>query len=53
MKMPPNIICHSCTSREGISRYETLKHILGYPNVRLYEGYWKEYLWLNGMSDGK
>ena len=27
-----------------------LKHVAGYPNVRLYEGAWKEYVWLKGKS---
>jgi thiosulfate/3-mercaptopyruvate sulfurtransferase len=45
-----NIICYCGTSREGSLIYFTLKHVLGYPNVRLYEGSWKEYVWLNGKS---
>ena len=43
-----NIICYCGTSREGSLIYFTLKHVLKYPNVRLYEGSWKEYVWLNG-----
>jgi thiosulfate/3-mercaptopyruvate sulfurtransferase len=27
-----------------------LAHVAGYPNVRLYEGAWKEYVWLKGKS---
>jgi thiosulfate/3-mercaptopyruvate sulfurtransferase len=27
-----------------------LKHVAGYPNVRLYEGAWKEYVWLKDKS---
>jgi thiosulfate/3-mercaptopyruvate sulfurtransferase len=45
-----NIICYCGTSREGSLIYFTLKHLLGYPNVRLYEGSWKEYVWLNCKS---
>jgi thiosulfate/3-mercaptopyruvate sulfurtransferase len=45
-----NIICYCGTSREGSLIYFTLKHVLKYPNVRLYEGSWKEYVWLNGKS---
>lgn len=45
-----NIICYCGTSREGSLLYFTLKHVLGYPSVRLYEGSWKEYVWLNGKS---
>jgi len=45
-----NIICYCGTSREGSLIYFTLKHVLNYPNVRLYEGSWKEYVWLDGKS---
>jgi thiosulfate/3-mercaptopyruvate sulfurtransferase len=45
-----NIICYCGTSREGSLIYFTLKYVLGYPNVRLYEGSWKEYVWLDGKS---
>lgn len=45
-----NIICYCGTSREGSLLYFYLKHVLKYPNVRLYEGSWKEYVWLNGQS---
>lgn len=45
-----NIICYCGTSREGSLIFFTLKHVLGYPNVRLYEGSWKEYVWLDGKS---
>jgi thiosulfate/3-mercaptopyruvate sulfurtransferase len=45
-----NIICYCGTSREGSLIYFTLKHVLGYPNVRLYEGSWKEYVWVKGKS---
>ena len=45
-----NIICYCGTSREGSLLRFYLKHVAGYPNVRLYEGAWKEYVWLNGKS---
>ena len=45
-----DIICYCGTSREGSLLYFTLKHVLGYPKVRLYEGSWKEYVWINGQS---
>lgn len=45
-----NIICYCGTSREGSLIFFTLKHALKYPHVRLYEGSWKEYVWLEGKS---
>lgn len=45
-----NIICYCGTSREGSLLRFYLKHLAGYPNVRLYEGAWKEYVWLKGKS---
>jgi thiosulfate/3-mercaptopyruvate sulfurtransferase len=45
-----NIICYCGTSREGSALRFYLKYVAGYPNVRLYEGAWKEYVWLNGKS---
>ena len=45
-----NIICYCGTSREGSLLRFYLKHVAGYPNVRLYEGAWKEYVWLDGKS---
>ena len=45
-----NIICYCGTSREGSLIYFYLKHVLKYPNVRLYEGSWKEYVWLAGKT---
>lgn len=45
-----DIICYCGTSREGSLLYFTLKHVLGYPKVRLYEGSWKEYVWLESQS---
>jgi thiosulfate/3-mercaptopyruvate sulfurtransferase len=44
------IICYCGTSREGSLLRFYLKHVAGYPNVRLYEGAWKEYVWLNDKS---
>lgn len=37
------IIVYCGTSREGSLLRFFLKHVAGYPNVRLYEGSWKEY----------
>ncbi len=45
-----NIICYCGTSREGSLLRFYLKHVAGYPNVRLYEGAWKEYVWLKDKS---
>lgn len=44
------IYCYCGTSREGSLLRFYLKHVAGYPNVRLYEGAWKEYVWVNGKS---
>ena len=38
------IIVYCGTSREGSLLRFYLRHIAGYPNVRLYEGSWKEYV---------
>lgn len=45
-----NIIAYCGTSREGSLLLFYLKHVAGYPNVRLYEGAWKEYVWLQNKS---
>lgn len=45
-----NIICYCGTSREGSLLRFYLKHVAGYPNVRLYEGAWKEYVWLKNKT---
>lgn len=45
-----NIIAYCGTSREGSLLRFYLKHVAGYPNVRLYEGAWKEYVWLKNKS---
>ncbi len=38
-----DIIITCTTGREASLQYVVLKHLLGYPNVRLYEGSWTEY----------
>lgn len=45
-----DIIAYCGTSREGSLLLFYLKHVAGYPKVRLYEGAWKEYVWLDGKS---
>ncbi|MDB6118054.1 MAG: sulfurtransferase [Verrucomicrobiaceae bacterium] len=45
-----NIICYCGTSREGSLVRFYLKYVAGFPNVRLYEGAWKEYVWLKDKS---
>jgi thiosulfate/3-mercaptopyruvate sulfurtransferase len=41
---PDDDIVLSCsTGREATLQYVVLKHLLGYPNVRIYEGSWTEY----------
>ena len=45
-----DILCYCGTSREGSLLRFYLKHVAGYPNVRLYEGAWKEYVWLKNKS---
>jgi len=45
-----NIIAYCGTSREGSLLLFYLKHVADYPNVRLYEGAWKEYVWLKDKS---
>lgn len=44
------IICYCGTSREGSLVRFYLKHIAGYPKVTLYEGAWKEYVWIRDQS---
>jgi thiosulfate/3-mercaptopyruvate sulfurtransferase len=44
------IICYCGTSREGSLLRFYLKHLAGYPNVTLYEGAWKEYVWIREQS---
>ncbi|NCJ08304.1 sulfurtransferase [Synechococcales cyanobacterium C] len=38
-----NIIVTCSTGREATLQYVALKHLLGYPKVRIYEGSWTEY----------
>ena len=38
------ILVYCGTSREGSLLRFTLRHVLNYPNVRLYEGSWREYV---------
>ena len=41
---PDKTVIISCsTGREATLQYLVLKHLLGYPNVRIYEGSWTEY----------
>jgi thiosulfate/3-mercaptopyruvate sulfurtransferase len=44
-ELTPNsdIIVTCSTGREASLQYVVLKHLLGYPNVRIYEGSWTEY----------
>jgi thiosulfate/3-mercaptopyruvate sulfurtransferase len=44
------IMCYCGTSREGSLLRFYLKYVAGYPKVRLYEGAWKEYVWLKNKS---
>lgn len=44
------IICYCGTSREGSLLRFYLTHIAGYPKVTLYEGAWKEYVWIRDQS---
>lgn len=44
------VICYCGTSREGSLLRFYLKHVAGYPDVTLYEGAWKEYVWLKDQS---
>jgi thiosulfate/3-mercaptopyruvate sulfurtransferase len=43
IKPSDNIIMTCSTGREATLQYIVLKHLLGYPNVRVYEGSWTEY----------
>lgn len=44
------VLAYCGTSREGSLLRFYLKYVAGYPNVRLYEGAWKEYVWLKDQS---
>jgi len=43
IKPSDNIIVSCSTGREATLQYIVLKHLLGYPKVRIYEGSWTEY----------
>ncbi|BFM40422.1 sulfurtransferase [Synechocystis sp. LKSZ1] len=43
IKLSDNIIVSCSTGREATLQYVVLKHLLGYPKVRIYEGSWTEY----------
>lgn len=43
IKPTDNIIVSCSTGREATLQYVVLKHLLGYPKVRVYEGSWTEY----------
>jgi thiosulfate/3-mercaptopyruvate sulfurtransferase len=43
------IIVYCGTSREGSLLRFYLRHVARYPNVRLYEGSWKEYVWMKHL----
>ena len=43
VKGTEDIIVYCGTSREATLEYFVLKHMMGYPKVRLYEGSWTEY----------
>jgi thiosulfate/3-mercaptopyruvate sulfurtransferase len=47
------ILVYCGTSREGSLLRFYLKHVAKYPNVRLYEGSWKEYVWLKHLPAEK
>lgn len=43
IKPSDDIIVSCSTGREATLQYVVLKHLLGYPKVRIYEGSWTEY----------
>lgn len=43
VKKENDVIIYCGTSREATLLYMVMKHVLGYPKVRLYEGSWTEY----------
>jgi thiosulfate/3-mercaptopyruvate sulfurtransferase len=43
IKPADDIIISCSTGREATLQYVVLKHLLGYPKVRIYEGSWTEY----------
>jgi len=44
------VMAYCGTSREGSLLRFYLRYVAGYPKVRLYEGAWKEYVWLENQS---
>lgn len=44
------VLAYCGTSREGSLLRFYLKYVAGYPKVTLYEGAWKEYVWLKDQS---
>ena len=43
IKPADDVIVSCSTGREATLQYAVLKHLLGYPKVRIYEGSWTEY----------
>ncbi len=53
LKADKEILVYCGTSREGSLLRFYLKHVAKYPNVRLYEGSWKEYVSLKDLPAEK
>ena len=53
LKADAEILVYCGTSREGSLLRFYLKHVAKYPNVRLYEGSWKEYVHLKELPTEK
>jgi thiosulfate/3-mercaptopyruvate sulfurtransferase len=53
LKADRDILVYCGTSREGSLLRFYLKHVAKYPNVRLYEGSWKEYVSLKSLPTEK
>lgn len=53
LKAEKEILVYCGTSREGSLLRFYLKHVAKYPNVRLYEGSWKEYVSLKNLPAEK
>jgi thiosulfate/3-mercaptopyruvate sulfurtransferase len=53
LKADKEILVYCGTSREGSLLRFYLKHVAKYPNVRLYEGSWKEYVSLKQLPTEK
>jgi 3-mercaptopyruvate sulfurtransferase SseA len=45
-----DIICYCGPSRQGSLLFFQPEHVAGFPKIRLYEGAWNEYVWLQGKS---